>query len=399
MRVFKHCIAYYMLFLASTGLSASNPKRPWTFFVYIAADNNLNPEADMNIAQMVKASSTKNAYIVVHLNIKRDNEAKKTQKFLIQNGKMIQIGATTREDSGDYNTLLNAMKWALTDYPSDHVAVDVWNHGSGPLNRNPWIHRGVCYDDSTGNYMTDVQYKKAFDVIVNQYRGGKKIDIIAFDACLMATIEVAYTLQKYATFLVASQETVPGPGYNYTDVLSIFAHSNPDPVTFARWIVSAYDHQYKPTRESYTLAAIDLTKIGNAVSAVNTIAQTLAKYLPSNTKLSDVIATCADPSQCPHFDEPTYIDLYSFLANLYTHVTQMGLSNTDAPKVKATIKNGLTTLAQTMISNVYSPNFGKTRGLSIYFADYGAGIEPSYQDLYWTKNNPQWIDFLSAYLE
>ena len=91
-------------------------------------------------------------------------------------------------------------------------------------------HRGVCYDDSTGNYLTDLKYKRAFDIIVNQYRAGKKIDIIAFDACLMADIEVAYTLQPYADYLVSSQETVPGPGFNYADILTPFLHSIPDTV-------------------------------------------------------------------------------------------------------------------------------------------------------------------------
>ena len=77
-------------------MGITNPKRPWTFLVYMAADNNLNPEADANIAQMVKASAASNVYILVYLNIKRDKEAKKTQRLIIQNGKIQQEGATGR---------------------------------------------------------------------------------------------------------------------------------------------------------------------------------------------------------------------------------------------------------------------------------------------------------------
>lgn len=400
MRIFTRSISLLLLLLVGGNIFAANAKRPWTFFVYIAADNNLNPEADLNISQMVKASSSDNVYIVVHLNIKRAHESKKTQKLVIQNGKIIQIGATTAEDSGDEKTFLNAMKWAVTDYPSDHLLIDVWNHGSGPLNRNILAHRGVCYDDSTGNYMTDIHYKRAFDVIVNQYRSGKKIDIIAFDACLMANIEVAYTLKNYANYLVASQQTVPGAGFNYTEVLSIFDNSHPEPLTFARWIVTAYENQYKPTRQSYTLSAMDLSKLSPAVTAINAISKLLNTYLSADHsgKLARMIKNSAAPSACPHFDEATYLDLYSFYSNLYLKMGQMGLNNSSISKLKTALKSGLMSITQTVVANVHSSEFGRTRGMSIYFADVNEGIESSYDALYWTSANPAWINFLAQYI-
>lgn len=399
MRIFMRYTGLVLLLAMSSTLLAVNAKRPWTFFVYIAADNNLNPEADLNIAQMVKESSSSNVYIVVHLNIKRVGENKKTQKLLIQNGKITQIGATTAEDSGSSKTLLNALQWAITEYPSDHLLVDIWNHGSGPLNRTIQQHRGVCYDDSTGNYMTDLEYKKALDVIVNQYRGGKKIDIICFDACLMANLEVAFTVKNYAHYLVSSQQTVPGPGYNYTDVLSIFDIKNPDAATLARWITTSYDHYYKSSGLSYTMSCIDLSKLNAIALTTNSIAQTLTGILKTDRSgaVARTITASALPSVCPHFDEPTYIDLYIFYSNLYTRTKQMGLNSTQANKVKSVIRSGMTAIAQAIMLNVYSSDFVKTRGLSIYFVDLQEGIEGSYNKLYWSKINPSWLDFLYEY--
>lgn len=400
MRILHYSITFLLSLLICSSLDATNAKRPWTFFVYIAADNNLNPEADRNLSQMVKASSNENIYIVVHLNIKRHNEEKKTQKLLIQNGKITQIGATTAEDSGDYKTLLNALKWVITDFPSDYLAVDIWNHGSGPLNRNILAHRGVCYDDSTGSYMTDTQYKGVFDIIVNQYRGGKKIDIISFDACLMANIEIAYALSNSAHYLVASQQTVPGAGFNYTQVLSIMSENTPDPTSFARWMVQAYDNTYKGTRESYTLSAIDLTKLSPAISALNNIARQLLWLLKHDysKNLIKSIRTHSKSPYCPHFDEDTYIDLYTFIANLYTHITYMGLATAHVAPFKKELKAGLMNIAQCVSAHVHSADFAKARGLSIYFADAHEGIEPSYESTYWTTTNTPWLDFLEEYL-
>jgi hypothetical protein len=395
MRVLHYSIAL-ALAVASITTLATNAKRPWTFFVYMAADNNLNPEADLNISQMVKASSTINAYIVVYLTIKRNGENKKTQKLIIQNGIISQQGATTVEDSGSVQTFLNALIWAITEFPSDHLLVDLWDHGSGPLNRFIRGHKGVCYDDTTGNYLTDLDYKHAFDVAVNQYRNGQKIDIITFDACLMADLEVAFTLKQYTNYLVASQETVPGPGFNYSTVLSIFGSKTPDPLTFAKWLVTCYDKNYKFSSESYTLAAIDLSKLDLLVNATNSIAQLLTRYM--NVSVSKAITQSTQSLVCQHFDEPTYIDVSNFYTNIINKANKMGLNSSQQTALKNACNTALKSYPQLVISNVTSTGLKKAKGLSIYFADVNEGLEPSYNDLYWTSVNPAWRDFLNQYL-
>jgi len=381
-------------------IDAKNPKRPWTFLVYMAADNNLNPEADENIAQMVQASHSTNGYILVYLNIKRSGQSKRTQKLVIQNGQIHQEGPTTVEDSGDENTLIKALTWAVTEYPSDHLIVDLWNHGSGSLNRRMQQEKGVCYDDTTGNYLTDLKYKRAFDIIVNQHLAGKKIDIITFDACLMADIEVAYTLMPYAHYLVSSQETVPGPGFDYTSILSLFEQTNPDAETLAKWMVKTYDNYYKNSGQAYTLSAVNLDKLTPAVNSLNAAANLLTTIVSSDATgtVANVITTVTDPSVCPHFDEPTYLDLYNVYANLMSNIAKMKLSSITGNQLKKTLRSAMSNLAYTVIANVHSKNYAKVRGLSIYLCDLNVGIEPSYNNLYWTTQNPSWLNFLQAYV-
>lgn len=45
--------------------------------------------------------------------------------------------------------------------------------------------------------------------------GVSTLDLLGFDACLMATYEVASTLAPYADYMVASEELEPGHGWNY----------------------------------------------------------------------------------------------------------------------------------------------------------------------------------------
>lgn len=403
MKLFQKQLLFLLSFFIVGSCWAARAKRPWTFIAYIAADNNLNPEADINIAQMVKASATQNIYIVVYLNIKRSGEEKRTQKLIIQDGKITTENIIPAQDSGDENTLIKALIWGVTEFPSDHIFVDIWNHGSGSLNRKMhemYQHRGVCYDDSTGHYLNDLNLKHAFDIMVNQYLGGNKIDIVAFDACLMADIEIAFTLMPYAHYLVSSQETVPGTGFNYTALLTPFAKTNPEAITVAKNLVASYETQYKNSGQSYTLSAINLDKFNPIVSYTNTIAQLLNKFLLADQTdaFYDTITQSVSPKNCLHFEEPTYIDLYSFYSNLYKNISSMGLGANQQAQIKSALRNALSLMSQVIFANVKSYDVATARGLSIYFADNNDGIEPSYQELYWSQANPQWLQFLSNYV-
>ena len=48
-----------------------------------------------------------------------------------------------------------------------------------------------------------------------QYGSEAKLDIIAFDACELATVELSYQLSPFATFLLGSQVGIPIPGWPY----------------------------------------------------------------------------------------------------------------------------------------------------------------------------------------
>ena len=132
MRLINLCSQVLLSILILTGYSfAINAQRPWTFLIYMAANNNVHHEADSNINQMMQASTDSNVNVLVYLTTKRTGESKRTQKLVIQNGTIRQEGSITVEDSGNVNTLIKALTWAATEYPSDHLLVDLWNHGSG----------------------------------------------------------------------------------------------------------------------------------------------------------------------------------------------------------------------------------------------------------------------------
>lgn len=374
-------------------------KKPWTFLVYLAAANDLNPFASLDLQEMMKVGSNANINIIVYLTIHEDGEPKVTKKLYINKNSMTQIGDDMVRDSGDVSTLKEALEWACIDYPSDRIAVVLWDHGAGPLNRAKIMAypKGVCYDYDTNNYLTDRDCLQAFAWACTTLRQGKKFDIIAFDACLMASLEMAYTLAPCANYMVASEETIPGTGYQYAYLLDQFTTKNLDPLSFAKLMVSSYYREYVGTLD-YTLSAADLNVVQNLVNNTNAVAQFLTTQLKGKNSLAvrSTIKKSASTQNCLSFDQGTYIDLGQFYKNLLKNISGFKLSTTAAAQFKKMLNDGIALFSTVIKANTMSSNYSQATGLTMYFSRYV--VESSYYDLYWTERNPQWLNFLKAYL-
>ena len=51
--------------------------------------------------------------------------------------------------------------------------------------------------------------------------GGRKLDLIGFDACLMASLESMTVWSDYAEHYVGSEELEPGDGWDYSFLKSL----------------------------------------------------------------------------------------------------------------------------------------------------------------------------------
>lgn len=396
---------------AAHGANTTPPKsKPLTMLVYIAADNDLAPGALYNLAQMKAVGSSPYVNILVHLNIRTSNGTKVTRKLFINRGGVTQIGPDEARDSGVGATLLDACIWALTDYPSDQFVLILWNHGSGPLNRFNTLEsleqhhywwsqdicneRGVCYDDTTGHYLNDIALQNVFSAVVNKYRNGKKINIIAFDACLMGGIEVADLVAPYAQYLVASQQTVPGLGFNYTALLTPPSKGAMTDKELASLFVKTYEQEYKTKIRDYTLSAIDTTRATATVDAVNTLATYLIQALRSSDGQMLRMAIQKAARYNITFEEHSYVDLVTFYKNLSTIIKVVPFTDTLLKnKILTLLATSVNTLTQSVVASVAGPYYKGVGGLSIYFPINGV-IDASYPKLLWSQKNA-WTAFLA----
>lgn len=85
-------------------------------------------------------------------------------------------------------TLVDFVKNSTQDFPAEHYALILWNHGLG--------FRGVCYDNDLTDELNMTELESALSKIENDT--GVTFDLIGFDACLMGELEVAYQVKDYA---------------------------------------------------------------------------------------------------------------------------------------------------------------------------------------------------------
>jgi hypothetical protein len=278
-------------------------KSEWTILVFLNAKNSLEPFAFPNFQQMTSVGSTPEVKLVVEMGRPKKHFTtqfgtwSKTLRFVIEKGKtqpiekdaVADLGAT---NMGDANSLIDYVAWGRKTYPSKRTMLVIWNHGQGwrapqdpggslpPPPATPHAgHRYVSNDDDTG----DKLYNRAIQDALTSYLAGERLDLIAFDACLMSMIETAYALRGVADVMVGSEELEPGNGWNYASWLKPLTAAKGDvaPAELGRLLVQGMKAEYGDG-DATTLAATDLHKVPALASAVSVFATAAIPHLAND---------------------------------------------------------------------------------------------------------------------
>jgi hypothetical protein len=291
---------------------APAPKKKWTVMVYLNAATYLEPFGIKDLNEMEFAGSTADVNVVVELAryqgkqavkpnggylsnpysdfsgafyygldnqpgtcryyVLKDDDALRVRSVMIEN-----IGET---DAGRPEPLTEFGKWAVESFPAENYALVIWNHGAG------WS--GVSYDDNSHHGMDLPDVRQALERVQPALakQGKSKIDVLDFDACLMATVEVAYELKDVVDYLASSQETEPGDGMAYGEYLKwLTTYPEAPPASLAKAMVETYVKAYAPGGVqtegehwfgSETKSAMRLSRIAATKDAIEVVAKLLA---------------------------------------------------------------------------------------------------------------------------
>jgi len=280
-RSFVTFIALLVLISTLTSPAFAAPSAParWTVMVYISGDNNLEDYVVQDIElELAPTGSSANVQIVALADRGPGYDTsygdwQTTQLFHVTQDMTAApqnaVADWGERNFGDPQTLIDFVTWTKSNYPADHYALYFWGHGWN------W-HPGYVMQDDTDNDTLDMEEVKGALPSIGF------IDMVAFDGCNMASIEVQLLWHGYATALAHSQEWVGGEGVQYNLVLAQLA-ANPNMTADQVAIATS---QSATSDKTWSAVAVD-SRLDTLLTAVNNWSVVLNNGLGANRKKYD----------------------------------------------------------------------------------------------------------------
>ncbi len=184
--------------------------------------------------------------------------ADRTQRFVYDHDGLRLVDEQPQSNMGDSKTFQDFLRFASENYPAERTFVNLWNHGGATLG-------GIAYDEIYDFDSLDlVELEEAFAAVYPRNPLEPPVDIVGFDACLMATLDVAESLQDFSHYMVASEELMPSNGWYYTGLFKPLSQ-NPTMSAFelSKLICDSYlvGCELVGSDSDVTLSAVNLTEL------------------------------------------------------------------------------------------------------------------------------------------
>ncbi len=278
----------------------------WNFLVFMNGDNNLENLVMKDLNELEQVGSTPGVNVLVQADraegyASGDGDWTDARRYLITPDS--DTSSITSEvvdpvgevDMGAPDTVSDFLFWASETYPAERTAFIFWNHGGGwDVTATATVSPFISSDDESGNVLSiaEGEVRDSFQPWVDVYG---PLDVVGFDACNMATWEVAHSLRQQALFMVASEATVGSEGYQYAPALTLLAeNAEADGQALAEelaWSAHSLSNEL-------TQSAVDLSGMDALAAAVDALAGaflndsgalTLLPELRSSSRAADAI--------------------------------------------------------------------------------------------------------------
>lgn len=270
----KH-ILYLLLLLVALSSCYSNGKddpeeiHTRTVLVYIAAENSLSSYAFGNIQSMItgaKSEHLQNGNLLVYLDSRRGApQLIQIAKNELGEYDQIVLKEYEEQNSASVEVMRGVINEVLGDdrFEADSYGLILWSHGTAWL---PQDYKNMLrsFGQDGENWMEINELAKALP--------DNRFDFILFDACYMASIEVAYALRNKADYIIASPTEILAGGFPYQTMLEPMFRKEADLVAICEQFYNYYDNRSGMER-SASISLVQTDKLEGLASAARQILQ------------------------------------------------------------------------------------------------------------------------------
>ncbi len=281
------------------------------------------------------------------------------QRYVYDSEGLTLVDELPPASMGDAATLTDFLRYCKQNYPAEKTAVLFWNHGGGSVS-------GAAFDERYGyDSLTLDEMQTAFGRVWEADENNPPLELVGFDTCLMATVDVVGTFAGTARYLVASEEVEPANGWDYTGWLGALA-ADPamDGAALGEVICDAYyaGCQAVGTHSNATLSLTDLTRTGPLLEAYAAFgAEALAAASVATGFVSRFARVAA---QSENYGGNTR-------EQGYTNMVDLGHMARQSTGLLQTAGDVLNALEDCVLYRVSGPYRAESTGLSCYYSYNG----------------------------
>ena len=279
---------------------AGNDIADYTLMVYMVGSD-MESATTKDILEMKSVGSNSNVSILLetgggdpqgNTNYKTMIDFKQIKRHKILNNGIQTLGNLGLQNMGDPRTLSNFIIWGMSEFPTKKYAIILWDHGSG-ING---FGGDLVFDNDK---LTLDEIKKAFQDA--RYVTNKKFELIGFDACLMASIEVADRVNAFGNYMVSSEEIEPSWGWDYSSILAnLTKYPKQNGSSIGKTIADTFVSHSKTiaasqrfdAQKDVTLSVIDLTRVSKLKQDLSILSHYLISRiidLPAALSLAKIV--------------------------------------------------------------------------------------------------------------
>jgi pimeloyl-ACP methyl ester carboxylesterase len=324
-------------------------KARWTVMVYMAGDDSNPNGIEYAVAQDLRELKDVGSQESVHFLVQTDEwREKNSYRYRLRKDTPLaadRLGVYRGDlNTGRIATLVEFVDWSVRNFPAYRYALVLWGHGSGHDDQDVYRlargdisprlasrlaqdrmgffgrtsrailemngpNKGYGFDSTAADFLDNRELKRAISAIVE--RIGRPLDLLGFDACLMANTEVTYQLRGLVNWMVASEQTEPGDGWSYREAFKgLTEKSTQGTKTLGKAIVHSFGDAYE---KKQTLSLVNVRKIGDLAKNLTELSQILKDKDPAIFHRAATKATDLSPE-----GRRGYKDLGAFLRALKT---------------------------------------------------------------------------------
>ena len=370
----------------------------WLFMVYMDGDNSLEVYVPTDLNELERTGSGDGVEVIVQADriegyTDKDGDWTGTRRYRIVEDDTPYVVSPVVQDLGELDmgvpeTLADFVDWATVTYPAEHRVLIMWDHGDG------WLAQAtvdaaaapppaIASDDTSGTILSIANGDLAAGLETDVATNGR-YDVIGFDACNMASWEVAHAMTPYAEYMSAAETTVGSEGFMYEPILA-YLRETPDATTEDLAILMSQGAVELGGELTHSAVNLD------AVRELSRDIDALAQLALSDPTASEAVLAARETTRGA---DEIWAEWYLDVGDLADNVAK-----SSHPELQTIATEMRASLDTAVVGNFNSGDYTWTTGLTIYFdpsrfyiSDYTEGAGATW------SHDTQWDEYLAAVL-